>query len=328
MNGGAKMYTNNRICQILGIQYPIIEGGLAYVGNGLLAAAVSEGGGFGQVGAAGRTPEGFEEEILIARQHTDKPFGVNIPIQGYASTDTYLHIVKKHKDIIKGVSLGGGNPKPLIPELKALGLKTLVMTATVKQAQNVEKIGADIVICEGYEAGGNNGAAELTTLVLVQQVVDAVSIPVVAAGGISNGKTMVALMVLGAEGIQMGSRFVATTECEAHENYKNMILNAKDDDTIIMSRRVGGPRRVLKNDYALNIQTFEQKNPLIEEIVPQIRGVHNKRAAIDGDIENGFMAAGQVAGMINEVISAKEVVRGIATEAENIISNFSIKNRL
>ncbi|OLO36976.1 2-nitropropane dioxygenase [Alkalihalophilus pseudofirmus] len=319
----SSILVNNRICEILGIEHPIIQGGLAYVGNGRLAAAVSEGGGFGQIGSAGRTPEGFEEEILIARQLTKKPLGVNIPIRGYEDTDKYLEIVNKHKRLIQGVSLGGGNPQPLIPQLKAMGLKSLVMTSTVKQAQKVEQIGADIVICEGYEAGGNNGAAELTTLVLVQQVAASVSIPVVAAGGISNGKAMVAVMILGAEGVQMGTRFVATTECEAHENYKNLIVQAKDDDTIIMSRYIGGPRRVLKNDFALRTQAIERETPSVEEILPLLKGGHNKRAAIDGDIENGFMGGGQISGLIEDVISAEQVVKQVMDEAGNIFHHSS-----
>nr|WP_263326611.1 nitronate monooxygenase [Neobacillus sp. Marseille-Q6967] len=313
---------NNRICEILGIQYPIIQGGLAYVGNGHLAAAVSEGGGFGQIGSAGRTPKGFEEEILIAREYTNKPLGVNIPIRGYEDNNVYLEVVNKHKNLIQGVSLGGGNPRPLIPYIQEMGLKTLVMTSTVKQALNVEKLGADIVICEGYEAGGNNGAAELTTLVLTQQVAEAISIPVVSAGGISNGRSMISVMILGAEGIQMGTRFVATTECEAHQNYKKKIVEAKDEDTIIMSRNIGGPRRVLKNTYSLHTQKLESHNHPVEELLPYLRGVHNKRAAIDGDVEGGFMGAGQVSGLIHDVVSATQVVKQVIEEAQNVVETF------
>jgi enoyl-[acyl-carrier protein] reductase II len=319
---------NNRVCKVLGIEYPIIQGGLAYVGNGLLAAAVSEGGGLGQIGSAGRTPEGFENEILIARQHTNKPLGVNIPIRGYEDINVYLEVVKKNKDVIQAVSLGGGNPRPLIPYIKEMGLKTLVMTSTVKQAVNVEKLGADIVICEGYEAGGNNGAAELTTLVLTQQVADAVSIPVVSAGGISNGRSMVSVMILGADGIQMGTRFVATIECEAHDNYKIKIIEAKDEDTIIMSRNIGGPRRVLKNLYALHTNELERKNPPVEELLPYLRGVHNKLAAIDGEVENGFMGAGQVSGLIHDVVGATQVVKQVIEEAKSVVEGFNNVKRV
>ncbi|WP_209123839.1 nitronate monooxygenase family protein [Alkalihalobacillus sp. BA299] len=308
----------NRICEVLDIEVPIIEGGLAYVGNGLLAAAVSNGGGFGQIGSAGRTPENFEDEILIACEATKNPFGVNIPISQHTDFTPYLERIKKHKDKIKAVSLGAGNPKELIPFIKENGLKALVLTSTAFHSAKAENLGADIIICEGYEAGGSNGPSELTTFTLVPQVKRVVSIPVVAAGGIVDGRSMAAAMILGADGIQMGTRFVATKECEAHDHFKAAILEAKDDSTTIMTRMLKGPLRVLKNEYAKQVQVTEKNHPTLEHILPMVRGTYNKLSMFDGDIQGGFMSCGQVASLINDLGSAETVVQQISNEARQL----------
>lgn len=313
------MRWDNRLCQILGIEYPVIEGGLAYVGNGLLAAAVSEGGGFGQVGCSGRTPENFAEEIRIAAKHTKKPFGVNVPLSKHRDNGPYFRVIEEHKHLIKAVSLGAGNPKPWIPYLKELGLAVIVMTSTVKHARSAEAAGADIVVSEGYEAGGKNGTAELTTMALIPQVVQAVSIPVVAAGGIADGRGMAAALALGAQGVQMGTRFVATTECEAHENYKRLLVEAGDDATFIMSRSLGSSVRAYRNAYAEQVFELERTNPDPERILPLISGKRNAIAALDGDFENGYVNAGQSAGLIRSIESASDVVRKTVKEAEAII---------
>ena len=309
----------NRICEVLEIEVPIIEGGLAYVGNGLLAAAVSNGGGFGQVGSAGRTAENFEREILLAREATNNPFGVNIPISQHSDFTPYMEIIKKHRKLIKAVSLGAGNPKDLIPFLKENELKVLVLTSTAFHSEKAERLGADIIICEGYEAGGSNGPSELTTFTLVPQVKKVVSIPVVAAGGIVDGKSIAAAMILGADGVQLGTRFVATKECQAHERFKAAIVEAKDDSTTIMTRLLKGPLRILKNDYAKKVQTEEKNHPSLERILPMVRGAYNKLAMLDGDIQNGFMSCGQVASLIEEVESAEDVVRRISNEAKQLL---------
>lgn len=311
----------NKVCEILGIEYPIIEGGLAYVGNGLLAAAVSEGGGFGQVGSAGRTPENFEEEILLAREKTDKPFGVNIPISQHTDFTPYIEIIRKHKEKIKAVSLGAGNPKDLIPVIKEMGLKVLVLTSTAFHSAKAESLGADIIICEGYEAGGSNGPSELTTFTLVPQVRRAVSIPVVAAGGIVDGRSMAAAMILGADGVQLGTRFVATKECEAHDRFKEAILKAEDVSTTIMTRLLKGPLRVLKNSYAEKVQQIEKEYGTLEKVLPYVRGKYNGLAMREGEIENGFMSCGQVASLIDEIESAEDVVKKIANEAQQFLVN-------
>ncbi|OHR70887.1 2-nitropropane dioxygenase [Bacillus sp. HMSC76G11] len=305
---------------MLEIDVPVIEGGLAYVGNGLLAAAVSNGGGFGQVGSAGRTPENFEKEILLAREATENPFGVNIPISQHTDYTPYLEIIKKHKKLIKAVSLGAGNPKDLIPFLKENDLMVLVLTSTALHSLKAEKLGADIIVCEGYEAGGSNGPSELTTFTLVPQVKRAVSIPVVAAGGIVDGRSMAAAMMLGADGVQLGTRFVATKECEAHDRFKEVILTAKDDNTMIMTRILKGPIRVLKNDYAQQVQESERNNPTVENVLPKVRGTFNKLAMLEGDIKGGFMSCGQVASLIDEIESAETVVKTVADEARQLLA--------
>ncbi|MFD0829516.1 NAD(P)H-dependent flavin oxidoreductase [Neobacillus sp. M.A.Huq-85] len=311
----------NRICELLDVKYPIIEGGMAYVGNGALAAAVSNGGGFGQVGSAGRSPENFEEEILLASQLTKSPFGVNLPISEHKDNQPYIDVIAKHKDKIKAVSISAGNPSPFIPIFKEMGLVVMVITATAKHALKAEKSGADIIVCEGYEAGGHNGGAELTTFSLVPHVSRIVGVPVVAAGGIMDGHGMVAAMTLGADGVQMGTRFVATKECQAHENYKQYLVDSSDDATTILTRKIGGVIRVLRSDYASMVQKIDQETSSIEEILPYVRGTINKKAVIEGDFDNGWASAGQGVSLINEIISAEDVVRNIVEEANNVITN-------
>jgi enoyl-[acyl-carrier protein] reductase II len=231
-----------------------------------------------------------------------------------------LEIIKKHRKLIKAVSLGAGNPRDLIPFVKENGLKVLVLTSTAFHSAKAESLGADIIVCEGYEAGGSNGPSELTTFTLVPQVKKAVSIPVVAAGGIGDGKSVAAAMILGADGVQLGTRFVATKECEAHEHFKAAILEAKDDATTILTRLIKGPLRVLKNDYTRQVQLEERNQPTLEHILPMVRGSYNKLAMFDGDIQAGFMSCGQVASLIDEVESAKTVVRRISNEAREILN--------
>ena len=311
----------NRVCELLDIEVPIIEGGLAFVGNGLLAAAVSEGGGFGQVGSAGRSVENFEQQILLAAEATSKPFGVNIPISQHTDFAPYIEVIHKHRDLIKAVSLGAGNPKQLIPIIKDMGLKVMVLTSTAFHSAKAENLGADMIICEGYEAGGSNGPSELSTLTLVPQVKRAVSIPVVAAGGIVDVRSMASTMLLGADGVQMGTRFVATTECEAHDNFKAAILDARDDSTEILTRMLKGPIRVLKNEYSKKVQEAEKENATLENILPMVRGKYNGLAMFEGDLSKGFMSCGQVASLIDEVESAEVILRIMATEAKKILNS-------
>lgn len=310
----------NRICEILGIRFPIIEGGMAYVGNGALAAAVSNGGGLGQIGSAGRSPENFEEEIQIASRLTPFPFGVNLPISEHKDNQSYVDVIQKHSNKIKAVSISAGNPTPYIPMFKEMGLVVMVITATGKHAAKAEKSGADIIVCEGYEAGGHNGEAELTTFVLVPHISRLVHVPVVAAGGIMDGRGMAATMALGADGVQLGTRFVATKECEAHDNYKQMLLSSSDDATTILTRKIGGVIRVLKSDYAAKVGKVDKETSSIEDILPYVRGSVNKKAVIEGDFDNGWASAGQGVSLIDSIESATDVVKTIVEEANSVIS--------
>lgn len=313
----------NRVCDVLGIEHPIIEGGLAYVGNGTLAAAVSNGGGFGVVGSGGRTPGDFYKQIKIAAGLTDKPIGVNLPISEHSDNAPYIDVILENKHLLKGISISAGNPKPFIPIFKEAGLKVMVYVGAVKHAKKAEEIGADMVICEGFEAGGHNSPLELTLFSLIPQVAAAIKIPVVAAGGIANGQGMVAAMVLGADGVQMGTRFVATKECQAHENYKNFLLAINDDATVVMARSVGNVFRVAKSSFSQKVVDFEKVNkPTIQELLPFIRGSVNKNAAIDGKLEEGWVNCGQSVGLIDSIISAEDVVKNTAAEANEVLANF------
>lgn len=310
------MRTINRVCQILDIKYPIIEGGMAYVGNGELAAAVSNGGGFGQIAVSGRSPEDVERQIELAHSLTDKPFGINIPISGYFAHNPYFEVIEKHKDKIKAVSLASGDPRPFIPYFKELGMKILVLVGSVKHALNAEKAGADLVVCEGFEAGGRNSPYELTLFGLVPQVSRAVQVPVVAAGGITTGQGAVAALALGAEGIQMGTRFIATSECQAHINYKQLLVEAGDTATTVIERSVGRVNRVINNAYVQEVQRFEASSPSGEELYPYISGLKNRISAIEGRLDEGWVHAGQGVGLITSIQSATEVVQEIVAEIE------------
>ncbi|WP_290589899.1 nitronate monooxygenase [Alicyclobacillus sp.] len=315
---------SNRICAILGCRYPILEGGLAYVGNGLLAAAVSEGGGFGQVGSGGRSPEDLARQIEVALEHTGAPFGVNVPLSEHRDVSPYFAVieemVRRHPGRIRAVSLSAGNPRPWIPRVKEWGLAVITLASTPEQAQKAEAAGADLVVCEGTEAGGHNGPAELTTFALIPNVVDAVRIPVVAAGGIADGRTVAAALCLGAEGVQMGTRFVATVECQAHENYKALLVKSRAQDTVVMERSFGRVTRVLRSPYAEAILQQEARTPGSEtDLLPMVSGRMNARAALEGDVEGGWMNAGQSVGLVHEVLPAAEVVRRVVAQAAAVL---------
>jgi NAD(P)H-dependent flavin oxidoreductase YrpB (nitropropane dioxygenase family) len=307
----------NRVCEILGCKYPIVEGGLAYVGNGLLAAAVSTGGGFGQVGSGGRSPENLDEEIHIALENTSGPIGVNIPISEHRDPDPYFQVVERHAHRLRAVSLSAGNPRPFIEPLHKLNLKVMTVVSTPAQAVKAEQAGADILICEGTEAGGHNGPRELTTFSLVPNVVDVVSVPVIAAGGIADGRTAAAALCLGAEGVQLGTRFVATRECQAHPRYKEALLSATVEDTVVMERSLGRVTRVLRSPYVDKILQQERETPGdLERLLPMISGRMNAVAALDGRMEEGWVNCGQSVGLVKQLAGAAEVVQQLVQEMD------------
>lgn len=300
----------NRICELLGIEYPIIQGGMAWVATAELAAAVSNAGGLGLIAAGGAPADVVREQIKKARTLTDKPFGVNVMLMSPFS-DEVMEVVIEEKPAV--VATGAGNPGKYIERLKEAGIKIMPVIASVAMAKRMEKAGADAVIAEGTEAGGHIG--ELTTMVLTPQVVDAVSIPVVSAGGYADSRGTKAAFALGADGIQVGTRFICSTECIAHENYKNAVLKAKDRDAVVTGRSTGAPVRALKNKLTKEYQRLEKEGASAEEI--EKLGVGGLRRAFqDGDIENGSLMAGQSAAMVHEIQPCSEIVKDYFKDVE------------
>ncbi len=309
----------NRISELLGCKYPILEGGMSYVGNGRLAAAVSEGGGFGQVGSGGRNPDDFAREIEIATAHTSRPFGVNVPISEHHDASPYFSVIEQYRKQIRAVSLSAGNPRPYIAPLHELGFVVMTLASTPEQAYKAELAGADFVICEGTEAGGHDGPAELTTLTLIPLVVRAVSIPVVAAGGIADGRTAAAMFCLGATGVQLGTRFVATMECNANESYKQAIVQGQATDTRVIERSLGHITRVLKGPFVDRILAVEQTVPGdINELLPLISGRKNAIAALSGQMDDGWVYCGTSIGLIADIPSATNLVQRLAREIQQV----------
>lgn len=299
---------NNRITKLLNIKYPLLEGGMAWVGTPKLAAAVSEAGGLGTIGAGSMTPEILKNAIQTIKSLTDKPFAVNIIlVNPYAKQ--LVEIVKEES--VPVVIFGAGNPGKFIPALKEKNIKILAVVSSENLAIRLEKAGIDAIIGEGMECGGHIG--DVSTMVLIPKLADVLNVPVIAAGGIADLRGMKAALALGAEGIQMGTRFVATYECEAHENYKKLILKAGIRDAIVTGTSIGHPARVIKTKFAKKIKQLEVSSP--EEAEDMLVG-SLKKAFIDGDLENGSFMAGQSAGLINEIKSVKEIVEEFGKELE------------
>ena len=324
-----------RVTEILGIEYPILEGGMAIAGNGELAAAVSNAGGLGMVSSnpgwaplADRT-ENVRLHIRRAKELTDKPFGANFPIF-ILSDIAEQHIEMLLEEGVQVVTQSGGNPKLHTKRLKDAGLTVLHVVANVKQALAAEAAGVDIVVAEGYEAGGVNSPDEVTSMVLTPCVADAVSVPVVTAGGIADGRGLVAAMALGAEGVQMGSAFLATFECHVHDDFKHAIVEAKDTGTLITQRAIGRLSRSLRNPFSEKMRELDQR-AAVDEIKAFLGAAMNKgdktntptidvqyQGQMQGDLVNGEAALGQTAGLIREVRSAGDVVRAAIAQATEI----------
>lgn len=305
------------ICKLLNIKYPIIQGGMAWVATAELAAAVSNAGGLGIIGAGNAPGDVIRDEVKKAKSLTDKPFGVNIYFMS-PYVEQVIDVVLKEK--VPVVTTGAGNPGKYIPRLKEAGIKIIPVVSSVALARRLEKAGADALIAEGMECGGHIG--ELTTMALVPQVVDAVKIPVIAAGGIADSRGFVAALALGAKGIQMGTRFVCAKESIAHENFKKAIIKARDRSTTVTGKAIGHPVRVLKNRLTIEFEALEKKQATIDELEALGKG-RLRLAVIDGDIDNGSVMAGQISGLINEVKSAKEIIEDIVKEAEVLLQNLS-----
>lgn len=302
-----------RITDLLGIEYPIIQGGMAWVAEHHLAAAVSEAGGFGLIGAASAPAEIVREEIRKAKALTDKPFGVNIMLLNPNSEEVAKVVVEEG---VKAVTTGAGNPEKFIPMFKEAGIKVIPVVASVAMAKRMERYGADAVVAEGMEAGGHIGSQ--TTMALIPQVVDAVDIPVIAAGGIGDGRGFAAVTMLGAEAVQMGTRFVVADESIVHDNYKERIVKAKDIDTVVTGLSTGHPIRVLRNQMTKEYLKLEESGAPFEELEKLTLGALRK-AVMDGDIKNGSVMAGQIAGLVHQRQSCKEIIEEIMREAESLL---------
>jgi len=302
-----------RVTELLQIEYPVIQGGMAWVAEHHLAAAVSEAGGFGLIGAASAPPEIVREEIRKAKELTDKPFGVNIMLLNPNADEVAKIVVEEG---IQAVTTGAGNPEKYMPMWKEAGVKVIPVVASVAMAKRMERYGADAVVAEGMEAGGHIG--NQTTMALIPQIVDAVNIPVIAAGGIGDGRGIAASFMLGAEGVQMGTRFVVADESIVHENYKNRIVKAKDIDSVVTGQSTGHPVRCLRNQMTKEYIKKEQEGVPFEELERMTLGSLRK-AVMDGDILNGTVMAGQIAGLVSKRQSCKEILQEIMGEAEKLL---------
>lgn len=302
-----------RVTELLQIEYPIIQGGMAWVAEHHLAAAVSEAGGFGLIGAASAPPEIVREEIRKAKELTDKPFGVNIMLLNPNADEVAKIVVEEG---IQAVTTGAGNPEKYMSMWKEAGVKAIPVVASVAMAKRMERYGADAVVAEGMEAGGHIG--NQTTMALIPQIVDAVNIPVIAAGGIGDGRGIAASFMLGAEGVQMGTRFVVADESIVHENYKNRIVKAKDIDSVVTGQSTGHPVRCLRNQMTKEYIKKEQEGVPFEELERMTLGSLRK-AVMDGDILNGTVMAGQIAGLVSKRQSCKEILQEIMGEAEKLL---------
>ncbi len=299
----------NRICQLLNIKYPIFQGAMARIADASLAAAVSNAGGLGIITGAAPT-EWVRGEIRKAKELTDKPFAVNLMLQ-MENVDEIADLVCEEG--VKVVTTGAGSPGKYMEKWKANNIKVIPVVASVALARRMEKCGADALVAEGTESGGHVG--QLTTMALVPQVVDAVNIPVLGAGGIGDGRGVAAAFMLGAEGVQVGTRFLVAKECNVHPNYKEKVLNAKDIDTEVTGRSTGHPVRVLRNKLARTYLKLEKEGASVEEIEKIGIGCLAK-AVVEGDMENGSLMAGQIAGLIDKEQTCKEIIEEMFKETE------------
>ncbi len=301
------------ICEALGIKYPIIQGAMAWIADSTLASAVSNAGGLGIIAAGGNTPENVRAEIRRAKELTDKPFAVNIMLLN-SNADEVAKIVCEEG--VKVVTTGAGSPGKYMDMWKSHGIKVIPVVASVALAKRMERSGADMVIAEGCEAGGHIG--ELTTMALVPQIVDAVNIPVIAAGGIADERGMMAALALGAKGFQVGTRFLVAKECTVHDNYKQKVIDAKDVDSVVTGRSTGHPVRVLRNRLTREYIKLEKEGNSPEELESMGIGALRK-AVVDGDINNGSVMAGQVAALVKKQESCEEIIKDFVEKTEKLV---------
>jgi len=301
------------ICKLLGIKYPIIQGGMARLGTAELVSAVSEAGGLGVIGSGDAPPEWLKGQIKSVRERTDKPFAVNVMLTSPFLEDTLRVVIEEGVGV---VALGGGNPGVYIPRLKEAGTKVIPVVSTVALARRVERFGIDAIVAEGMESGGHVG--DTTTMALLPQVVDAVKVPVIAAGGIADGRGLVATLSLGAQGAQIGTRFVCSSECVAHEMFKERILSAQDRMTVVIGKSIGHPTRCIENRMSRSFAEMEKAGASEEELEELIRGGLFK-GVIEGNLDEGILMAGQISGLIKEIKPVKNIIEDIMAEAQRVL---------
>ena len=307
------------ITKLLGIKYPVFQGGMAQIARHELASAVSNAGGLGIIASGGMSIEQIREEIVNCKKHTDKPFAVNLMLMMHNIDEIIDVVIEEGVGI---VTTGAGTPRKYMPKLKEAGIKVIPVIPSVKAAKKMEELGCDAVVVEGMEAGGHVG--ESTTMALLPQVTSAVNIPVIAAGGIADGRGVAAAYCLGASGVQMGTVFLATEECPVSENYKNAIIEAVDTSTTLTGTKFGAPVRGIKNELTKRYHELEEKSSTLMELEELTLGSLRK-AAYEGDVENGSIMSGQIAGLVNEIRPVKDVIEGIFEEAQKVLEETKIE---
>ncbi|MCT8339931.1 nitronate monooxygenase [Flavobacteriaceae bacterium TK19130] len=304
----------NRITELFNIKYPLIQAGMIWNSGWRLASAVSNEGGLGLLGAGSMYPEVLREHIQKCQKATDKPFGVNVPML-YPDIDTIIDIIIEEG--VKIVFTSAGNPKTYTSKLKEHGITVVHVVSSVKFAQKAEAAGVDAIVAEGFEAGGHNGRDETTTLTLIPMVREQIEIPLIAAGGIATGRGMLAAMVLGADGVQVGSRFVASEEASSHQAFKKMVVEAKEGDTMLTLKELA-PVRMLKNKFFEDVMELYTKSPSKEDLQKLLGRARAKKGMFEGDLEEGELEIGQIAGLIHDIKPAAQIVRDIISEFETV----------
>ncbi len=306
------MFQNNRITQLFNIKYPIIQAGMIWASGWKLASSVSEAGGLGIIGAGSMYPHILEEHIKKCKAATSKPFGVNVPML-YPDLDKIIDIIIKEE--VKIVFTSAGNPKTWTSHLQSHGIKVVHVVSSVKFGLKAEAAGVDAIVAEGFEAGGHNGRDETTTLALLPMITKSVNIPVIAAGGIANGQAMLACMVLGADAVQVGTRFVASEEASSHINFKNEVIKAKEGDTKLTLKELA-PVRLLKNKFYNDVQELYQQSPTKEQLIELLGRARAKKGMFEGDLDEGELEIGQISGLINQILPAQQILKNMLDEFE------------
>lgn len=313
----------NRIKQLFGIQYPIVQAGMIWCSGWELASAVSNAGALGIIGSGSMYPDILREHIRKCKTATNKPFGVNVPLL-YLDIDKHISIIIEEE--VKIVFTSAGNPKTWTKHLKEKGITVVHVVSSSRFAKKADEAGCDAVVCEGFEAGGHNGREETTTFVLIPQVRASTNIPLIAAGGIATGRGMLAAMTLGAEGVQIGTRFVASNESSGHQNFKNTIINSQEGDTMLSMKKIV-PVRLIKNEFQKRIQKAEDKGATVEELVQILGRARAKKGMFEGDMNEGELEIGQISSFVKEIKPAADIVEEIWCEfvaAKNEISNLEL----